>query len=288
MKTIFNTLILLVIVSTGLTAQHSYGAYSPKFNLRQEVGNAYLTVETTRPIARGRVIFGGLVPYEELWFTGAGGTFITIDRDVTIAGQFAPASRYGLYVIPTKKEWTVIFSRNSVMPNSPDYNPEKEVRVCIPITKPSHFYESWTIEFDLFHGGANMYLSWTDVQIVVPIETSMLKDNNSFIDSLASAPLSSNREEYYRAISYLNFNKLQMERVVYFANHLVTLEDENRYYTHEILANAYLYLGKKKESLAELDKVEEILPREFSGQTETITSISERVAKMRKELAEME
>jgi len=50
MKTIFNTLILLVIVSTGLTAQHSYGAYSPKFNLRQEVGNAYLTVETTRPI----------------------------------------------------------------------------------------------------------------------------------------------------------------------------------------------------------------------------------------------
>jgi len=174
------------------------------------------------------------------------------------------------------------------MPNSPDYNPEKEVRVCIPITKPSHFYESWTIEFDLFHGGANMYLSWTDVQIVVPIETSMLKDNNSFIDSLASAPLSSNREEYYRAISYLNFNKLQMERVVYFANHLVTLEDENRYYTHEILANAYLYLGKKKESLAELDKVEEILPREFSGQTETITSISERVAKMRKELAEME
>jgi hypothetical protein len=288
MKVIFNTLILLVIASTGLVAQHSYGPYSPKFNLRQEVGSANIAIETTRPIARGREIFGGLVPYDELWFTGAGGTFITIDRDVTIAGQFAPASRYGLYLIPTKKEWTVILSRNSVMPDSPDYDPEQEVRVCVPVTQPGHFYEAWTIELDLIPGGANMYLSWTDAQVVVPIETSMLKDNNAFIDSLATAPLSANQEEYYRAVNYLNFNKQQPEKVVYFANHIVTLEDENRYYIHEILASAYQQLGEKKKALAALDEVMEILPREFPGQTETINSISDRVAKKRKELAEME
>jgi len=288
MKAILNTLIFLVLAGTGLMAQHSYGAYSPKFKLRQEVGNANVDIETNRPIARGREIFGGLVPYDELWHTGAGGTFITIDQDVTIAGQFAPASRYGLYLIPTKKEWTVVLSRNSVMPDSPDYDPEKEVRVCIPVTKPGHFYESWTIELDLVPGGANMYLSWTDAQVVVPIETSMMKDNNTFIDSLANAPLSANQEEYYRAISYLNFNKQQPEKVVYFAKHLVALEDENRYYTHEILASAYQQLGKKEEALASLDRVMEILPLEFSGQTETISSISTRVAKKRKELAEME
>ncbi len=288
MKAIFNILIVLVIASTGLMAQHSYGPYSPKFNLRQEIGNANITIETTRPIARGREIFGGLVPYGKLWFTGAGGTFITIDQDVTIAGQFAPASRYGLYVIPNKTEWTVILSRNAVMPNSPDYDPEKEVRVCIPITKPSHFYESWTVELDHFHGGANMYLAWTDAQVVVPIETSMVKDNDAFIDSLSAAPLSDNHEEYSRAVNYLNFNKQKMNKVVDFAKHIITLEKEDeRYYIYEVLANAYLYLGKKQEALAALDKVEEILPREFSGQIETIESIKKRVVKIRKELAEM-
>lgn len=287
MKAILNILILLILAGSGLTAQHSYGPYSPKFTFKQEVGNANFSIETTRPIARGRVIFGGLVPYDKLWLTGAGGTFVTIDRDVEIAGQFAPASRYGLYVIPNKKEWTIILSRNSVMPDSPDYDPEKEVRVCVPVTKPGHFYESWSIELDLTPGGANMYLSWTDVQVSIPIETSLIEDNDAFIDSLASAPLSADQEEYYRAVNYLSFNKQRMDKVVYFAKHLVTLEEEDRYYIHEVLANAYQYLGKKKEALATLDKIEEILPREFPGQTETITIISERVAKMRKELAEM-
>ncbi len=105
----------------AITAQHPSGPYRPKVTIKQEVGNANITIETDRPIARGRRIFGGLVPYDKLWHTGAGGSFITIDKDVTIAGQFAPASRYGLYVIPTKKEWTIILSRNSVMPDSPDY-----------------------------------------------------------------------------------------------------------------------------------------------------------------------
>lgn len=288
MKTLLNIVILLLIVTTGLTAQHSYGPYSPKVTIKQEVGDANITIETNRPIARGRVIFGGLVPYDKLWHTGAGGTFITIDKDVMIAGQFAPASRYGLYVIPTKKEWTIILSRNSVMPDSPDYDPEKEVRVCIPVTKPGHFYEAWSIELDLTPGSAEMYLSWTDVQVSIPIETSLIKETNAFIDSLAAAPLSSDLEEYYRAVSYLNFNKQSMDKAVLFAEHIVTLEKDERYYIHETLAEAYQYLGEKKKALAALKTAKDILPREFSGETETISIITKRLEEKRVEVEQME
>jgi hypothetical protein len=281
MKTLLNTFILLLIASASLAAQHSYGPYSPKVTIRQEVGDANLFIETNRPIARGREIFGGLVPYDKLWHTGAGGTFITIDKDVTIAGQFAPASRYALYVIPTKKEWTIILSRNSVMPDSPDYDAEKEVRVCIPVTKPGRFYEAWSIELDLTPGSAEMYLSWTDVQVSVPIETSLIKETNAFIDSLAAAPLSSDHEEYYRAVSYLNFNKQSMDKAVLFAEHIVTLEEEERYYIYETLAEAYQFLGKKEKALAALKMAQEILPREFPGQTETIDIITKRLEKKR-------
>ncbi|MCX8210102.1 MAG: DUF2911 domain-containing protein [Lewinella sp.] len=288
MKTLMNTFILLLIAGTALTAQHSYGPYSPKVTIKQEVGNANITIETDRPIARGRRIFGGLVPYGKLWHTGASGSFITIDKDVTIAGQFAPASRYGLYVIPTKKEWTIILSRNSVMPDSPDYNPEKEVRVCIPVTKPGHFYEAWSIELDLTPGSAEMYLSWTDVQVNIPIETSLTTENSAFIDSLAAAPLSTHHEEYYRAVSYLNFNKQSMDKAVAFAEHIITLEEKDSYYIYETLAEAYQHLGEKDKALAAVKTAKDILPREFPGQTETISIITKRLEERRAEIEKME
>ncbi|MFK8161165.1 MAG: DUF2911 domain-containing protein [Lewinella sp.] len=288
MKKVSLLFTLLLWVGTNLVAQHSYGPYSPKVTIRQEVGDANITIETNRPIARGRVIFGGLVPYDKLWHTGAGGTFITIDKDVMIAGQLAPASRYALYLIPTQKEWTVIMSRNTVMPDSPDYDMEKEVRVCIPITKPSRFYEAWSIELDLTPGSADMYLSWTDVQVSVPIKTSLLERTNAFIDSLATAPLTPDHEEYYRAVSYLNFNKQSMDKVVFFAKHIIALEKEEHYYIYETLAEAYQYLGEKEKALAALKKVEEILPREFPGQTETIGLITARVKKKQAILEQME
>jgi tetratricopeptide (TPR) repeat protein len=288
MKTATLLLSLLLWAGTNLSAQHSYGPYSPKVTIRQEVGDANITIETNRPIARGRVIFGGLVPYDKLWHTGAGGTFITIDKDVIIAGQLAPASRYALYLIPTKKEWTVIMSRNAVMPDSPEYDMEKEVRVCIPVTKPGHFYEAWSIELDLTPGSAKMYLSWTDVQVSIPIETSLLERTNAFIDSLAAAPLTSDHEEYYRAVSYLSFNKQSMDKVVFFAKHIITLEKDERYYIYETLAEAYQYLGEREKALATLKKVEEILPREFPGQTETIGLITARVKKKLAAIEQME
>ncbi|TXF90695.1 DUF2911 domain-containing protein [Neolewinella aurantiaca] len=287
MKTILHTIILLLIAGASLTAQHSYGPYSMRTTVRQQVGNAEVTIETTRPMARGRKIFGGLVPYDELWHTGAGGTFITINQDVTIAGQFAPASRYGLYVIPTKKEWTIILSRNSVMPDSPDYDPEKEVRVCVPVTNPGRFYEAWSVELDLTPGAAEMYLSWTDVQVSVPIETSLEEDNKAFIDSLAAAPLSDDQEEYYRAVSYLNFNKLSMDKAVLFAEHIVSLEEENRYYIYETLAEIYHFTGEKDKALASLQKARDVLTLEFPGQTETIRTITERLEKRRLEIEAM-
>ena len=288
MKAIFNTIFLTLFAAASLAAQHSYGPYSPGLTFSQEVGNANFKVETTRPIARGREIFGGLVPYDKLWFTGAGGTFITIDRDVEIAGQLAPASRYGLYIIPTRKEWTVILSRNPVMPDSPDYDPELEIRVCLPVQKPGRFRESWSVEFDLTHGGANMYLAWTDAEVVVPINTSLVRDNTAFIDSLAAAPLSGDAEEYYRAMRYLSFNKQAMDKAVFFGNHVVTLEKEQHYYIYEALADAYAYLGEKEKAINALNKAADILPREFPGETEVIAQIMDRLNQIRSKVEKLE
>src|SRR5450759_45810 len=104
---------------------------SPKAAVSQTVGVTKIEVVYSRPNVQGptrkeeRVIWGGLVPYDKVWRTGANAvTKITFDGDVTVEGQKLAAGSYGLYTIPGKTEWTVIF--NNVSTGNPDYVVEKD------------------------------------------------------------------------------------------------------------------------------------------------------------------
>ena len=75
----------------------------------QRVGITDITINYHRPLVKGRKVWGGLVPYDKVWRTGANGvTKITFDGDVTIEGQKLAAGSYGLFTIPGQSEWTVI------------------------------------------------------------------------------------------------------------------------------------------------------------------------------------
>jgi hypothetical protein len=87
---------------------------SPKAMVSQTVGLTDVTITYCRPGVKGRVIWGGLVPYDQVWRTGANeATTITFTDDVTIDGNKLPAGTYGLFTIPGKDEWTVIFSKGA-------------------------------------------------------------------------------------------------------------------------------------------------------------------------------
>lgn len=278
---------LFFVASLALPAQYHYPPYSPRAKVQQAVGYANVTIEYDRPMARGRKIFGGLVPYDKMWHTGASGTTITFDQPVTVAGRAVPAGSYALQVFPRKTEWTFVLS--TADDGIGHYNAAYDVvNVCVPVKQPGHFYDAYSVELDVTPGNARLYVSWTDVQVSVPISTGSEDRTMAFIDSLATAPLTSDHEEYYRAVSYLNFNKKKMDTVIRFAKHIISLEEDERYYIYETLAEAYQYLGEKDKALAALKKLEEILPREFPGQPETIASITARVVKQRAEIEQME
>ena len=78
----------------------------------QQVANTEITVTYDRPVARGRELFGGIVPFGEIWNPGANdATAIAFSRDVTINGNALPAGKYSLWAIPDPNRWTIIFSR---------------------------------------------------------------------------------------------------------------------------------------------------------------------------------
>ena len=86
----------------------------------QEVANTQIEVTYDRPVARGRDLFGGIVPFGEIWNPGANdATAIGFTRDVTINGNALPAGKYSLWAIPDPNRWTIIFNRQADVYHTP-------------------------------------------------------------------------------------------------------------------------------------------------------------------------
>src|ERR1700737_2882633 len=126
---------------------------SPNATVTQTIGVTKVEVVYSRPHVKGatrkedRVIWGALVPYDQVWRTGANAvTKITFDGDATVEGQKLPAGSSGLFTIPGKTEWTVIFNKQAT--GSPaDYTAEKDVLRVKVKPQATDMHELFTMVF---------------------------------------------------------------------------------------------------------------------------------------------
>src|SRR5438045_9318676 len=101
------TFSLLILLALPLAAQLRLPRVSPNSTLTQTVGLTDITIKYSRPGVKGRQIWGGLVPYDTIWRTGANeATTINFSDDVMINGQKLSKGTYALFTIPTKDQWT--------------------------------------------------------------------------------------------------------------------------------------------------------------------------------------
>ena len=86
-------------------------AQSPGATATGKVAGATITITYSSPSVKGRKIYGGLVPFNEVWRTGANkATIIETDKTVKVEGKALAAGKYSLYAIPGEKEWTIIIN----------------------------------------------------------------------------------------------------------------------------------------------------------------------------------
>lgn len=141
--------------------------------LMQRIGVTDITINYHRPLVKGRKVFGGIVPYGQVWRAGANeNTTVTFTDPVTIEGQALSAGTYGLHIIPEENEWTVIFSKVSTAWGSFTYN-EKEDALRVKV-KPQTgaFHEALTYDFDQpTADSAIVLLSWD--KVAVPFKVSV-------------------------------------------------------------------------------------------------------------------
>ena len=108
--------VLLLAALSGLSSAQSFVLDLPRQSqhalITQRIGITDITINYHRPLVAGRKVWGGLVPYGDVWRSGANeNTTITFTDPVTVEGQTLDRGTYGLHMIPAADEWTIIFQR---------------------------------------------------------------------------------------------------------------------------------------------------------------------------------
>jgi len=158
----FLTLIALVF---SLSAWAQKPA-SPPAKAEGSIDGVKVTIDYAQPSAKGRKIMGELVPFGEVWRTGANAvTAIEFGADVKVEGKALPKGKYGLFTIPGESEWVIIFSKqNSGSPF--DYSDKKDaLRVNVKPGKADAFVETFTIAIEK----NNVVLKWENTAVAFKV-----------------------------------------------------------------------------------------------------------------------
>jgi len=176
--------IFVIFLSLSVTAQTNFRgldsspldiAYFPdNFAHDRAAGEkAVVKVIYSRPQKKGREVFGQLVPYGQVWRTGANeATEIKFYKDVKIAGTKIKAGTYSLFTIPSENKWTLVINKDLDYWGAYSYNAEKDVlRATYPTRELPQVLEIFTIQFEAGDPDeAIMNLAWDQTLVKVPIE----------------------------------------------------------------------------------------------------------------------
>jgi len=131
-----------------------------------------VTIDYSRPSAKGRKIYGGLVPYGEVWRTGANeATSLKTDTDLVIGGTTVPAGSYTLYTVPASGSWKLIINKQTGQWGTNYEQGQDLARVDMNVTTVSQPVEQFTISFDKTGGdSAKLNLDWEKTRASVEVK----------------------------------------------------------------------------------------------------------------------
>jgi hypothetical protein len=165
--------VLLVAVAVAVRAQQDKSKRpSPPASAKCELaGGKSITVDYSSPRAKGRKVFGGIVPYGEVWRAGANEatTFVTT-ADLMVGGQHVPAGSYTLFTIPNQDKWTLIISKKTGEWGVPYPGADSDLtRVDMKVSAASGAVENFTIAFDKGAKGCTLRMEWENTRASVDI-----------------------------------------------------------------------------------------------------------------------
>ena len=241
-------LLFALLLSSAIfaVAQIKTPAPSPTQTLKQDFALSSVEITYSRPAAKGRKIFGDLVPYGKMWRTGANGaTRIKFGDDVVIGGKPLKAGEYALYSIPGESEWEIIVNKGVTNGGLTGYKPEEDVirfNVKSEILKSP--VESFTIELaDVKSMSTELQLKWENTLVNIPITTEFDSKIMAQIDDV----MNKDTKPYYQAALYYADNGKDLNQAVKWFDKAIEQTPQGYWIYHQ-KANALVKLGKKQEA----------------------------------------
>lgn len=196
-------LFVIVGISSAINAQIKTPQASPAAKMEQVVGLTDVKVEYSRPAMKGRTIFGNLVPFGEVWRTGANAnTKITFSDDVTIGGKELKKGTYAIYTIPNQSSWEVIFYSDATNWGNPAKWDETKValKTTVEVTPMPKKIETFTLSFDdLSNNSGVLGISWENTYVGVKFEVPTDKTTLKSIETAMAGPT---KNDYFQAATY--------------------------------------------------------------------------------------
>lgn len=249
------TIVLLMFgMVTAVKAQIKTPQPSPFSKVEQVVGLTDVSVEYSRPAMRGRTIFGDLVPYDQVWRTGANAnTKITFGDTVIIDGKELKKGTYAIYTIPHKDSWEVIFYTDNNNWGTPQKWDDSKIalKTTATVVEIPFKVESFTITFDdVLENSAVIGFIWENAMVSVPFEVPTEKIAMESIEKTMNGPSAG---DYYQAATYYHTSKKDLNKALEWMK-LATKGENPPFWYLRRMSLIQADLGDKKGAIATAQK----------------------------------
>lgn len=283
---LFFVIALVALMSATTRAQQQPPPFqtprvSAKSTVAQSIGLTDVTIVYSRPNVKGRAVWGGLVPYGQVWRTGANeATTISFSDDVTINGQKLAAGTYSLHTIPTADEWTIIFNKVAKQWGSFTYDEKQDALRVKAKPSPAPMHETFTIDFaNVSLDTAQVVLSWEKLAVPFMIGTN---SKQKTLEKARAALANAKPDDWqtpFLAAQFMYDNKLDVAEAHRLLERSIAVQENanNLFIKAEWLADE----GKFSEAVATGNKAVEIGKAKKRDTTGLEKMIAEWRAKMK-------
>ena len=223
----------LMSLSLGIFAQLNIPEPSPSASFSQTLGFTKIKVDYARPGTKGREVFGKLIPYGEIWRTGASDcSTISFNDEVTIGGKKIAKGKYSLFSIPNVEQWTIIINTDTTLHGASGYDEKKDVhRFTVKPERSARFYETFTIELsDIVKDNGMLYLIWENTMVKFEIQSNAKERILADIDNKINKLKTDNSKLFYQAAEYYYNQRMELDQANDWIAKAVKMEPENFYY----------------------------------------------------------
>jgi len=240
--------VLVTLFCTAQSTQLDLPLQSQHAIVTQRVGVTDITINYHRPLANGRKVWGGLVPFGQVWRAGANeNTTIAFNTPVTIEGQPLAAGAYGLHMIPSENEWTIIFSKMHTAWGSFSYDQKEDALRVTVKPQTADLHNALVYDFDKLEPDSTVVtMSWDKVAVPFKVAVNLQQTVQASLNNQLRGLSQYTWDAWDDAATYMVDNKMDLNEALQYENK--SIQNEERFENLMTKSRILNALGQKDQA----------------------------------------